>query len=87
MSSAFENMVDGIAASAGAMKPRKAAQQRAVADGSDSPDIDALASRLMGPVVVKADRERRRAFAIELAAALLQAAGEPDLSYQVQQRA
>lgn len=43
---------------------------------SDAPDWDALVSRVLGPVVTPADRERRRGDALALAAAALRAAGE-----------
>lgn len=42
----------------------------------DATDWDALVSRLLGPIVTPADRERRRGHALALAAAALRAAGE-----------
>lgn len=42
----------------------------------EAPDWDALVSRVLGPVVTPADRERRRGNALALAAAALRAAGE-----------
>lgn len=43
---------------------------------TDSPDWDACVDRLLGPVVTKDDRERRRADALALAAAARRAAGD-----------
>ncbi|NRO99219.1 hypothetical protein GWC77_25320 [Paraburkholderia sp. NMBU_R16] len=42
----------------------------------DADAWDALVSRVLGPVVTDADRERRRGDALALAAAALRAAGE-----------
>lgn len=77
MSNPFGSLVDGIAASAGAMKkPRKAIRLDTDIGGKDSPGWDALVDRLLGPVVVESDRERRRSNALALAAAAMRAAGE-----------
>lgn len=40
----------------------------------DAPDWDTLVSRVLGPIVTPADRERRRGHALALAAAALRAA-------------
>ncbi|MDR9053453.1 hypothetical protein [Burkholderia multivorans] len=46
------------------------------------PDWGALVERILGPVVTEADRERRRADALALAAAAMRAAGEPNPASQ-----
>ncbi|URF05266.1 hypothetical protein [Cupriavidus campinensis] len=54
--------------------------------GSEAQTWDRAVARLLGPVVVPADRERRRSDALALAAAALRAAEADDLTAQAQQR-